>query len=454
MPRIHIVRGIFVFLERMYVFEWSAYLSLMASQHLIGLHLDLQKRILVFMSPSKKKILYPLIALIVGAVVVGGLMASKKAPGKKKQDNKKHYVLTEILMPAPMTLKVASQGVVGARHQTTLVTEVSGKLIEVSEAFARGGRVKVGQVLAKIDPFDYKVKLQQAKANLAAARASYVLERAQGKVAEAEWKQISAATPTELGLRKPQQEQALAAVQAADAALSQAQKNLERTHITAPFDAIILQRDVSLGSYVNIGARLGELADTRVAEVRLALRQSEFNQLDLTSGSLIGTPIGLSAFVAGEAHRWQARIIRQEGFIDTQTHMVYVTAQVDAPYEVNPQVSLAFGLFVQAEIQGKTLQQAVSVPRHLIRDSSLPLLIENTLALRKIDVAYYKQKNAIIVEGIQSGDELIVSALDTPIDGMKLYRLSDRDKVGRIKSDEIPKEISDVNNAQVKGNAR
>ena len=92
----------------------------------------------------------------------------------------------------------------------------------------------VNQVLAKIDASDYESDLLDAQASIASAQASLVQERANAKVAEKEWAQISNGTPTDLSLRKPQLAQEIARLKSAEAGLHRAERNLERTIIRAP----------------------------------------------------------------------------------------------------------------------------------------------------------------------------------------------------------------------------
>ena len=115
----------------------------------------------------------------------------KKPPEEKAEVDNTPIVAVEPITVAPMTLEISSYGVVKPKYETELVAQVSGQIVELSEAFVRGGFVKKGQLLARIDPNDYDAALIDAQANMASARSALQQEVAQGKVAEREWKQIA-----------------------------------------------------------------------------------------------------------------------------------------------------------------------------------------------------------------------------------------------------------------------
>lgn len=371
------------------------------------------------MTSNLKRILIPLTILMVAVAVFAGLMVTKKNPPRKPDDQKAPFVALKTVQLAPMTLTVKSQGLVQPKYDTQLLAQVSGEITELSEKFLRGGLIKKGEVLAQIDPFDYEVRLQQAKATLASARTTFIQERAQGRVAEAEWKKITSAAPSELGLRKPQQERALAAVKAAEAGVLQATKDLERTRIIAPYDALIAARHVSPGSFVNMGTAIGKVLDIEVAEVRLPIASKDLLYLNNRG---IDASVTLIATLAGKTFQWQASIDRDEGVVDETSRMIYLVAQFNDPYNLksNHAYRLPFGTYVSADIEGQQLTAAASVPRALLRDNQLALFVDNKLTFTNVDVARHEDKYSVIRAGLNNGDLLITSSLEYPVEGMAL----------------------------------
>ena len=152
----------------------------------------------------KKQIFIPFVILIAGILTFVLFSSMKKPPEEKEEVDNTPIVAVEPISLAPLTLQVDSYGVVEPKYETELVAQVSGQIVELSDTFVRGGFIKKGQLLARIDPNDYEAALIDAEATMASARASLETERAQGQVAEREWKRITDTSPTELSLRKPQ----------------------------------------------------------------------------------------------------------------------------------------------------------------------------------------------------------------------------------------------------------
>jgi len=374
----------------------------------------------------KKQIFIPVVILIAGILIFMLFSGMKKPPEEKAEVDNTPIVAVEPISVAPMTLEVESYGVVQPKYETELVAQVSGQIVELSSAFVRGGFVKEGQLLARIDPNDYEAALIDAEATMASARASLETERAQGQVAEQEWKRITDTSPTELSLRKPQLAQEIARVKSAQASILRAKRNLERTEIRAPYDAMIDSRNVGLGSFVGTGSMIGKLLGTAIAEVRLPVAD---NQLEFLIDQGASATVNLIGTFAGAETQWPAKIARNEGVIDSKSRMSYLVAEIHDPYALsdNKQATpIRFGSYVNANILGLHIAQATRVPRYLVENSRVAIL-DNESKLHYADINIIRQdgQNVIVSKGLSHGDQLIVSALDYPIDGMKLALITD-----------------------------
>lgn len=380
----------------------------------------------------KKQIIVPIVMLF-GAIGMYAAFASmKKPPEKKEEIDNTPIVAVSPVQVESRRLSVDSYGVVMPKYETELVAQVSGEIVELSDAFVKGGFVTKGQVLAKIDPSDYEAALIEADASLANAKAALEQEIAHGKVAEKEWTRITDTMPTELSLRKPQLAKELASVKAAQASVLRAKRNLERTEIKAPYDAMIESREIGLGAFVSTGRSVGKLFGTDLAEVRLPVADSQLQFL-IEGGET--AQVILTGTYAGESRTWQASIARSEGVIDSSSRMSYLVAQIKDPYGLkhNDQ-PIRFGSYVTADILGIEVASATAIPRYLVVDNKVAILDEE-MKLRYVPVTIVRQEGAqvIISEGLHSGDQLITSALDYPVDGMQLA---------------LPKELIDSNELQ------
>ncbi len=389
-----------------------------------------------------KRILIPTVILVTGIAGFIGLASMKKPPEEKEKVDTTPIVAVEKVSLSSLTLTVSSYGVVKPKYETELVAQVTGQIVELADIFVRGGFVTKGQLLARIDPSDYEAALIEAQANLASAQASLETEKAQAKVAEREWQRIKDMTPSELSLRKPQLAQEMAQVKAAKAAVLRAKRNLERTEIRAPYDAMVDSRNIGLGSFVSTGSTLGKLLGTAVAEIRLPVADNQLqylrNQGEQAQVNLIGT-------FAGKATQWQAKIIRNEGVIDNTSRMSYLVAQISDPYHLKSSSNeqpLRFGSYVNAEILGLSLTQATKIPRYLITENRVAILDENsTLHYADIEIVREEGADVVVAGGLQQGDQLIVSSLDYPVDGMKLALMSN-DKTQSEPTQQAPEKVA------------
>lgn len=377
---------------------------------------------------TKKQIIIPIVILATGIAAMVGFSSMKKPPEEKPEVDNTPIVAISNISVAPMTLEVSSHGMVTPKYETQLIAQVNGEIVELSDAFVRGGFVKKDQLLARIDPNDYQAALIDAQASMATARAALEKEVAQGKVAEREWKKITDTSPTELSLRKPQLAQELARVKAAQASVLRAERNLERTEIRAPYDAMIDSRNIGLGSFVTVGNKIGHVLATATAEVRLPVAD---NQLEFLANNGVNAKVNLVGVYAGKATQWSATIKRSEGVVDNKSRMGYLVAELTDPYLLKSTKNTAasplrFGSYVNAKIIGNNISQATLVPRHLVVNGKVGILdSESKLHYVNIDIVRQQGSDVIVANGLADGDRLIVSALDYPIDGMKLALASD-----------------------------
>ncbi|MEH6454556.1 MAG: efflux RND transporter periplasmic adaptor subunit, partial [Psychromonas sp.] len=329
--------------------------------------------------------------------------------------------------PQDLTLAVASYGIVDAKFTTELVAQVNGEIVFLSQKFVRGGFVKQGEVLARIDDSDYQAALLDAQANIASAQAALVLERALGNVAREQWSDISDSKPTPLSLRQPQLAQEEARLLSSQASLKRAERDVERTVIRAPYDALIESRHIGLGSYMSAGTQLGKIYSTDKAEIRLPVADHELQYL-INNG--VGAQVTVSAKLAGTSQQWTGKIIRSEGVIDELSRMNYLVAEIEDPYALsavnnkktdndNLNAKLRYGTYVTAEIVGREVVNVTSIARHLVVENKVAVIDQNNkLHFQDVSVLRTVGSISLIDQGLTDGMLLITSALDYPIEGM------------------------------------
>ncbi|WP_341503781.1 efflux RND transporter periplasmic adaptor subunit [Gallaecimonas sp. GXIMD4217] len=361
------------------------------------------------------------VLIIVGAIVATVVMMSMRKPPEKK-DEAKPLLAVEVVEAErkPVQFLVDSQGTVRPKTQTTLVAEVAGRILSVSDKFRAGGLVEQGEVLARIDDADYLTALHSAEAELARAKAGYEEEKAKAEVAAQEWKSVSKDKVTDIALRKPQLAREAALVRSAEANLDKARRNLERTVIRAPFDGLVRERRIDLGQYVSPGTQLGLVDDTAVAEVRLPVSDTELAWLGLNSSQPRGVTIELQSEVAGETHRWQAKLVQSTGVLDEQSRLSQLVAEVPDPYgrDNGASVLLKFGTFVQASIQAELTRDLVVLPKSAVRGDQVVVLDENRRVQRRtVQVERTDSDFAYVTSGLEAGEQVALTPMSDVIDG-------------------------------------
>ena len=322
-------------------------------------------------------------------------------------------------------LSVTSQGTVRPRTESQLVPEIAGRVTWVAPSFAEGGFFELGDVLVRIDPFDYQQAVVSSRSQLAQARLRLAQEEAEADVALREWDALGRGDPRALTLREPQLEDAHASVAGAEAGLERAKRDLERAEIVAPYAGRVRQKNVDIGQFVRVGDAVATIYAVDFAEVRLPLPDEQLAYLDLPlsyrGGSDQPQPrVTIRATFAGAAHEWQGRIVRTESEIDPVSRMVHAVAEVPNPYAPGSRPPLAVGMYVEAEIAGRTASNVAVVPRAALRSRDRVLIVDadDRLRFREVDILRATTDAIYVRHGLAEGDLVVVSPLDSPTEGM------------------------------------
>lgn len=376
------------------------------------------------MSPRRRAagVLVGLALLAAGAAAFVALVRTAPRPEARPPQPSAPLVRVAPLEPGDVRVTVTSYGTVTPRTETVLAAEVAGRVVGIAPALARGGAFRAGEVLVRLERRDYELARTRARASLAQARMRLAVERASARVAEEEWKLYGKGEPDPLVLRRPQVAEAEAAAAAAEAALEQAERDLARTEVAAPYDGRVREKLADVGQYVLPGTALARVYASDAAEVRLPVSLEEAGLLDLpeTPGAE-GPPVALRHRLRGERREWAGRIVRAEAEVDPRTRTLHLVARVDRPRGADGNgPPLLPGLFVEAEIEGAVVRSAYEVPRFALREGNRLLVVDrdSRLRLRPVEVVRAGVRTAVLRGGVEPGDRVCLSPVDVPVDGM------------------------------------
>lgn len=365
------------------------------------------------------------------AAVIATIMYINRPPSKFAEP-KEHLVSVDVIevILEDISIPIQAQGTVTPVRQTVITSEVKGRIVEVSDNFNVGSFVRKGDVLLRIDPRDYQTNLLRAQAALASANSNLAQEKGRAQVARQQWNKLPKGSQRsqqakDLYLRLPQLELANAQVLAANADLNTSRDNLERTIISAPYDALIRNKQSDLGQFVSMGSPLAELFSVDSAEVRLAIGQSKLAYLDLPGieGYRNDEPeVQLYSDVAGEITHWSAKLERTEGVFDERSRVLYTVVRIDDPYALKPGAQsppLRIGTFVNANIRGKKMPELVALPRYILRPGNLLWVIDEHMKLqnRKVTTLRTTGDKIYVSAGLDNGDLVSLTLLDATFTG-------------------------------------
>lgn len=369
---------------------------------------------------------------VVAAALFVAVMMNLLAPGADKSPEPEAAIAVKsmVVKSADLAVRVESQGVAKARTRTSLVSEVSGAVLRVSDNFVVGGTFQAGDMLMALDPTDYEVALQRAEARLMSVKAAMEFERARSVQAAKEWAMTGrpqSEAPL-LALRRPYLLEAEANLLQAQSEVRQAKIKLEKTVIKAPYAGMVANKLADVGQFVAAGTRVGEAFAIDYIEVRLPLTERDLSMMgSLLSQNLTDKTVLLSGAVDGVNTSWQATIVRSEGVVSELNRAQYLVARLADPYGLkvdqgNKSVPLRVGTFVKASIEGKVLKDVFQIPRSALLEGSRVGLIdsEQLLKIVPVTVAHADDQYYYLSNGLTAGMEIVISALGTPIEGLKL----------------------------------
>ena len=383
----------------------------------------------------KRKSLVAVVVIAVSLAITTILLVTSRQLAPSEPEAVAPTVRVVEVAPASVRMIVHAQGTVSPRTEADLVPEVSGNVVWISPNLVSGGYFEAGEPLLRIDDRDYRSNLERARAavNRTTAEdefARFELERLQ----EMEARRLISPSDVETGMRAARV--AAAALDDARAALEQAERDLARTEVIAPFTGLVRAEQVDPGQFVSRGAPIARLYAVDYVEIRLPIADRQLAYLDLPPmqrGELdeaTAPDVVLSAEFAGTRYQWHGKLARTEAEIDLRSRMVHAVARVSAaenaardPDYVPPPV----GLFVNAEIQGRSTEDIVILPRSAIRNGNQVLVVDDDsrLRLRTINIARIYGEDAYIDGGLAHGDLVCISVLQAVVDGMRVEVVTD-----------------------------
>lgn len=383
-------------------------------------------------SRPSPKVWLPLLVVLAGVLGAVGMVAVRPAVSTQTPPHLAPLVRVIEVVPETVRLRVQAQGNVEPRTESALVAEVSGRIVWVSPSLASGGFLAAGEELVRIDPTDHQLAVERAEAAHARARSALELART-GARRQRTLSDRNVTSPAAVEEAENQERAADAGVREAAAALEQARRDLARTVVVAPFVGRVREKHVDIGQFVNRGTTVARVYAVDFAEIRLPIPDAQAAFVDLPiafrddetdDGSQRTLPeVILRSSFAGRAHTWRGRIVRTEGAIDPRTRMIHAVARVEDPYgrgDDPDRPPLAVGLFVDAEIEGRLVDDVFPLPRIALRGENEVVVVdsEDRIRIRRVEILKREHDSVLVTAGLRAGERVVASPLALTVEGM------------------------------------
>jgi len=323
---------------------------------------------------------------------------------------------------------IEAMGTVRPAREVVLRPRIAGEVTAISAEFVPGGEIGQGEELLRLDDADYRIALEQRESELQQAIAELEIEHGWQEIAERDYRQLQkdlAPDNRALVLREPQLKSAEAAVRAARAAVEQAQLDLERTIVRAPFHAQVLSREVNLGSQVSTGDPLARLVGLDSYWVETTIPLDRLRWLTFSEAAAEGSPVSVRHRTAWpEGHAREGSLYRLVGELEGDTRMARVLVAVDDPLGRDAGTDLPgliIGSFVECRIHGRPIEDVVRIPRDLVRKGDTAWLMrDGKLAIQPIEIEFQDAEFAYVRKGLAADDRIVTTSLATVKDGIPL----------------------------------
>jgi RND family efflux transporter MFP subunit len=375
--------------------------------------------------------------LATGFVGMVLLIALRPDPPKIEPEHTAPLVLAVKAERGSGPLMIRGNGSVQPVREIDLASEVSGKVVTVSDAFVTGGAFHTGESLLRIDPSDYINAVAMAEAEVTQWKYNVLTAEEEVLLAKEEWERLKGRSDvsdlpdsTDLGvlvLKEPQLAAAKANLQSAEARLADARTRLERTHVRAPFNGIVRAKNVDLGQFVAPGQIVGRIYSTDAVEIKVPLSSESASLIEgiwRRNGSGRPTPAAAKVIttVGGKTFEYLGYIHRVEGAIDASTRTISVVVRVENAYETeNEHPPLFVGTFATVELEGITPEDYFSIPRSGLREGDVVWIVEDgRLSIQPVEILQEANDIAFVRGDFKGEPMVITSALALVIDGMEV----------------------------------
>ena len=374
---------------------------------------------------SKNRFFAP-IAVIVLALGISSLLVSFQPEIDKIIPTKTLPTIeTKKIKLTAIRQSVMAYGIVKPHKQIALASEIAGRVIWVSEKLISGGKFDQFDPLIRVENTDYRLQLDKASAENTRAQVDLGIYENDYQRQQGLYKK-NLISNSQLDDAFKMYKRAEATLRITQANLEQASLNFQRTEITAPFSGRVQQESIDEGGYLTVGAPIATLYADDIVEVRLPISNDDLGflnwpqQMRGTLSSEESIAVSINSTYGGIEYQWQGQLERIESEVDPKTRLFHAVAVVKNP-EFGEQPPLTVGLFVTAEIAGRSYDQAVLIPRNAVIDNRVLVVSkDNRLMYRDIEIIRINKDSILVGRGLNNDELICVTPPSIIFEGMEV----------------------------------
>lgn len=374
---------------------------------------------------------HPLVTLgVIIFFAVTALVVFRLSSGAKVDQKKSRIITVATVTPVKQDLKIrlAYTADITPNQTVNVFSRVDGYIAKLY--VDKGDLVKGNQLLVEIDHQDYLHAVNQAKANLAAARAKVTQQDASVRNAKLTLDRMQAlikdqfVSQQDLDNAQVNSDAAVAALESlraqvkqAEVALAQAETNLAYSYIRAPFSGYVAERNLDPGAYVT-GAATSNSTTSRGI---LSLHDIETVRtiIEVVEKDVPLVQIGQKAEIRAEAYpdrTFEGTVTRVVQALNRATRTM--TVEIDLP---NKDHMLKGGMFARVEVLVGKHPNALQIPIDAVsrlEDAQYVYVVREGTAVRvPVEIGVRDENLVEITKGLNGSEEVIVSGKDLVHDG-------------------------------------
>lgn len=321
--------------------------------------------------------------------------------------------------PETLNISVLGHGFVEATQSIDIVSEVSGRVIKVDKNFVSGGAIDKKTILVRIDDTLYRSEYAGVKADIAAAEENLSTEKARATQAKKEWRDLGSEEANALFLRKPQLKSAQARLDSTKARLVLAKQKLNRTKLTLPFDANIIDTYIHEGQYLSPGNKIASVYHRDKRQVNIQLSQQQLQTANIQWPIRLNSAPNVKIFDPKTPNLTiKGSLLSRGATVDSKNQLIDLLVKLDSE---NAEYFLP-GLYVEASVSGEAQDHILTLPEDAFHDKRYLLVVDDNSTVQFIPATFLSRQQQLIQvrADIKAGTPIITSRLPLATPGLKV----------------------------------